>query len=173
MEGVHSDGVFNGSWGEVLTVDDVLLLGGELGNVHDLLKSELSLLLGGAESVCESLLLVLDPLLLGGADVGPDVVDLGVVGIELLLHGVDGGGSLLLSIAVVSLDFDLDALGVGLLERRLSLVDSGELVLDVLDEGLLLEVPLLLGSLEFLLDLLEGDGGLYLALESLLDLGVD
>ena len=93
------------------------------------------------------------------------------MGLELLLLVDHRRASLLLSIAVVSLDLDLDRLNLVLLEGHLPLCHSSESsFLHFI--GSLLLLSLLFSSLELLLDLLDGDGGVLFSFESLLDLGV-
>lgn len=90
---------------------------------------------------------------------------------ELLQLVIELDVSLLLGIGVVSFDLDLELLGLGLFKGGLSLIGSVSLVDDVVRLELLESV--LFGSLQLLLDLFHGDGGVFMGVfKSLLDLGL-
>ena len=96
-----------------------------------------SLLLSGVELVLESFLLVLETLLLFRADPGLHICHLGIVSLEFVLFVMHGGASLLLCIAVVTLDFDLDPLNLGLFKGHFSLIGSLELFVTAFRNSLL------------------------------------
>lgn len=134
-----------------------------------MLESHLSLGLGSIELLLDSFLLGLDLLLSFSLELGSDLFDLSVVVLEFSQLVIKLDVSLLLSITVVSLDLDLDLLGVGLFKGGSSLVGSVSLVGEVL--RLELFSSLLLSLLQFLLDLLHGDGRVFIGVfKSLLDL---
>ena len=90
--------------------------------------------------------------------------------IELLHFVIDDLVPLLVCVGVVSANLLLEFLEFSLFLDLLSLEYLGHLVI-LLGGGLEKSISLLLGLLEFLIDLLDGDVGLDLRFQLLLDLG--